>query len=126
MHRPAGIKVCGANQPVPDYYSFNSRWDGTVNGQRVTVFAGALRGNPHQGVLLVRAFPQDRLREQGRQIAGPASAGLLRLIGWAGSRLKVLAENGDAIWFEVPVAVSAVRSVPGALSFSRPKIDPAA
>jgi hypothetical protein len=49
-----------------------------VNGQHVTVFAGTLRGDPSKGVLLVRSSPKD---------LSP------------GNRLKMLAENGDSIWF---------------------------
>jgi len=110
MNARGGINACADDILAPDFYRFNSRWDGVVNGQRVTVFAGCLRGNPKQGVMLVRSLPKDEARKAGRHIDGPAGSGSLRLVGWAKNRLKVLAENGDSVWFEVPAGKPALRA----------------
>jgi hypothetical protein len=102
MNYQSGISGCADDAVAPEFYRFNSRFDGIVNGQRVTVFAGSLRGDPLKGVLLVRALPADEGRRGGRHIGGPAGCGTLRLVGWTGTRLKTIASNGDAIWFDVP------------------------
>jgi hypothetical protein len=86
---------------APDFYRFNNRWNGTVAGQRVTVFAGALTGDPRQGVLLIRRLPKDELHKSGRHVAGPVGAGSLRLVAWADHRVKVLAESGDSVWCDL-------------------------
>jgi len=99
----AGIAKCGHDAAEPAYYHFNSRFDGVIGGQRVTVFAGALRGDPTQGVLLVRALPADGKR-RGRQINGPAGAGTLKLVGSKNGRMQVLAQRGDSIWVDLPAA----------------------
>jgi hypothetical protein len=99
MHYPAGISVCTDDAVAPEFYRFNSRWDGMLRGQRVTVFAGSLRGDPSKGVLLVHTLPKDTSRRYGRHVAGPADCGSLRLVGWSGNRLKLLAENGESIWY---------------------------
>jgi len=102
MRLAAGIAGCSDDAASPEFYRFNSRWDGIVHGQRVTVFAGSLRADPARGVLLVKAMPKDGNR-RGRHFDGPKGSGSLTLVGWAGGRLKLLAENGDSVWFEVPV-----------------------
>ena len=106
MRTQNGIRGCAEGAPAPEIYRFNSRWDGIVRGQRVTVFAGSLASDPKRGVLLVKSMPADGAR-RGRHFEGPPGAGTLRLVGWNGDTLKIIAENGQLVWFEVPSRLAA-------------------
>lgn len=103
MNTQHGISACPDDVVAPEIYRFNSRFDGVVRGQRVTVFAGSLRGDPRQGVLLVRVLPMDEGRRGGRHYSAPKGCGTLRLVGWSGDRLKLIARSGESIWFELPI-----------------------
>lgn len=76
---------------------FNSRWQGEVNGQWVTVLAGSSRGEQAQGVLWVAAENTD----DRSPYPSPQPGGALRILSSDGSRLMLTDEGGSEFLFDV-------------------------
>ena len=103
MHAPAiptGIIQSGM-APVRGY-NFVNLWQGVMNGQQVNVYAGSLRGNSRQGVLVVMAANHDLTWTQPRVIMMPVNSGPAKLIGSIGTTLKVATTSGFTMTFSVP------------------------
>lgn len=90
--------------------TIENHWKGIINGNRVTVFAGAWVNDPSQGFLAVETAPS-----RGHAIWGyypsATKSGALRIIDAKGSRLIIQPANDkNVLFFDVP-ALSFVKSL---------------
>lgn len=98
----AGLEKCGPGELPPEFYRINNKWSGTVEGRRVTVYAGSLRHNPAKGVLVMRTLPLDSRRMGGRHCTVPENGGAFEIVESRGTRLRIAMGNGGSFWFEIP------------------------
>ena len=98
----AGVTRCSPRELPMEFYRVTSKWSGVVDGQRVTVYAGAYSHNPAKGVLVLRALPLDGHRVAGKHCTVPQDRGALEIVESKGTRLRIAMAKGGSFWFEIP------------------------
>lgn len=96
-------------QPGAYFHAFEAKienhWKGVINGNRVTVFAGAWVDDPDQGFLAVQIAPSKGKATWG-YYPSPVKAGALRIIDAKGFRLIIRQANDEnLLFFDVPALV---------------------
>ncbi|MDW8325264.1 MAG: hypothetical protein RMK99_01755 [Anaerolineales bacterium] len=101
------------------YWGFKveNYWFGLVNGNIVTVFAGAPVSDPQQGKLHVNIVMPNRLFDG--EFATPEKNGALRVIAESNNRLTLMTTNGTTYYFDVP-AMRFVSSLEEVVSTATP------
>ncbi len=99
---PTPQRTLGVESFQPELYEdlngkLNSRWQGEVNGQWVTVLAGTVYTDPPQAALWV--FVENTA--DGEVIPAPQASGLLKVVSADLSRLTLQDEAGTAFYFDV-------------------------
>jgi len=99
---PIAERISGIDQFESEFFEqfeafFNSRWQGEVNGQWVTVLAGYAKGDRQQGVLWVAAENTD---DRSPYLA-PQPGGALQILSADGTRLTLTDESGSEYLFDV-------------------------
>ena len=97
-----GIEKCHKSELPVEFYDLTNKWSGTVEGQHVTVYAGALRHNQAKGILVLRTLPRDSRRIGGKHCVVPQNCGALEIVESRGARLRIAMANGGFFWFEIP------------------------
>lgn len=75
-------------------------WFGLVNGNIVTVYAGAPVSDPEQGKLQINMVMPNRLFDG--EFATPERNGALRVVAELNNRLTLMTTNGTTYYFDVP------------------------
>ena len=98
----SGIIASGL-APLPGaVYDFANQWHGNLNGRHVIVYAGALRRQPSQGVLVVTSFSLDGTAGAAPQVLTLPGSGAVRIASAAGTTLTVATASGRTLPFRVP------------------------
>jgi hypothetical protein len=97
-----GIEKCHSAELPAEFYSLTNKWSGSVDRQRVTVYAGCLRHNRLKGVLVLRTLPLDIRRVSGKHCTVPENSGPLEIVESNGSKLRIRSASGRQFWFEIP------------------------
>jgi hypothetical protein len=102
--RPAGngtIVETGEQGPEPSTYAWRNEWFIRTRSQVISVYAGALRADPSQGVLLVSVFDASEAHLlRSVVLKGPGRAGALRFVGGVGDRASLAASDGTGLEFD--------------------------
>ena len=84
-------------------YDIANQWHGNLNGRHVIVYAGSLRRQPSQGVLVVTALSLDGTASAAPQtLALPRGSGAARIASASGTTLTVATASGRTLPFRVP------------------------
>lgn len=89
-------------------FSVENAWFGIVNGNLVTIFAGAYTNDTERGRLQVSMMLP--YQEFQAEFAPPANHGTLTIVDEQDNRLEILAADGATLYFDVP-AMSFVSSM---------------
>jgi hypothetical protein len=123
--------------PLVPTFIPSSHWQGVVNGEQTTVYAGALKSdavdNPisDQGVVYVVVYSADLSTRQEKQYDAPGSTGLLTVTAESHFRLTLSVAGGVMSYFDIPsrsfvssltatVQAQTVTPIPPALPSSTP------
>lgn len=109
----AGTIIEGGPSPFPALtFAIQNAWYEEVNGRRITVLAGARRGDgasefphPWQSVVIVSVQSLDgktSFPAEGGVLEAGIKADELRILDARGERLVLLAQNGQTLYFDVP------------------------
>jgi len=82
----------------PLSYLIENGWQEIINNEYVTVFAGAGRKDPEQGILIVETENPLRFRFYNT----PQKSGSVKIIDFKGFQLVLQAENEEIFYFDVP------------------------
>ncbi len=74
-------------------------WVGLLDGEWVSLYAGALRSDPQQGALLLMTVFPDRVDQE--RFVVPLSNGALRISSQNVQRLTLVSANGSTYYFDV-------------------------
>jgi hypothetical protein len=96
--RDLGIIEYPTNPFPSTEYVITNAWQELINGNYVTVFAGALGSNPKQGVIIV----QMEAPRQTRQYLTPDQSGVTKITSAKGFRLVVETSDSKRYYFDVP------------------------
>ncbi|MCW5852177.1 MAG: hypothetical protein KIT87_19040 [Anaerolineae bacterium] len=96
---PTGIIESGLAPFPGSVYRFENQWQDLIGNELVHVYAGALRSDPSQGVLIVLGNLPDGSGgiRRGDFYLAPAKLGALRIVAADGTRLTVQAPDGP-LW----------------------------
>jgi len=99
---PTAERISGIDQFESEFFEqfnafFNSRWQGEVNGQWMTVLAGSAKDDRQQGMLWVAAENTD----DRSPFLAPQPGGALQIQSADGTRLTLTDESGDEVVFDV-------------------------
>jgi hypothetical protein len=97
-----GIEKCHPAELPVQFYALTNKWSGTIDGRRVTVYAGCMRHNQTKGVLVLRTLPADSKRVSGKHCTVPENSGALEIVESDGSRLRIRSASGKQFWFQIP------------------------
>lgn len=78
-----------------------NRWQGTVAGTFVVVYAGRLTTSPDQGLVAVSVGTPGTPAFSLQQYPTPARVGSVRIIAESGSLLTLVSDNGTSVTFDV-------------------------
>lgn len=81
-------------------FKVENAWFGLVNGNIVTVFAGAPISDSQQGTLQINMVMPNRLFDG--EFITPEKNGALRVIAESNNRLTLVTTNGTTYYFDVP------------------------
>jgi hypothetical protein len=86
--------------PVSKAYEFENQWGEESRSEALAVYAGAVRHDPSQGIVVV-LMAKIRTGKDGYY---PTStrAGSVRVVGAVGERLRLMATSGAQFVFDVP------------------------
>jgi hypothetical protein len=98
----SGIEKCHPSELPSEFYNLTNKWSGTIDGQRVIVYAGCMRHNRTKGVLVLRRLPADARHVSGKHCTVPEHGGVLEIIESRGTRLRIAMAKGGSFWFEIP------------------------
>lgn len=86
----------------PDRTSYvQNRWQGDLgNGQMITVFAGSLKSDPSQGVVLIYRGQVNGAFGIPTVVQTPARHGSVRIVGVAGTVFTLMAVDGTTYLFD--------------------------
>jgi hypothetical protein len=96
-----GIHAVGVVQApgsMPDFEVQNV-WVGSIDGNWISLYAGALHSDPRQGALMLVAVLPDRLDQQ--RFVVPLSQGALRITAENVQRLTLTSPTGTTYFFDV-------------------------
>lgn len=94
-------------------YKVKNNWSGDVNGEEITIYAGALISDPKTGgylqpedwkgilVVQVRDSAGNFLLNKSDQYLAPDGSGMVRIIGAEGSNLVLLVNDGTGYLFNI-------------------------
>lgn len=82
----------------PLSYLIENGWQEKINNEYVTVFAGAGRKDPAQGILIVETENPLRFKFYNT----PQKSGSVKIVDFKGFQLVLQAENKDIFYFDVP------------------------
>ena len=106
-HHPTGngdiYDTAGGENPTANMIRTLNFWQGTLGGQKVYVFAGAVKETPAQGMILLQVWPPSG-EHSGIQLEGygtPTQAGWVRVTDVTGARLTLRASSGATFIFDL-------------------------
>src|SRR6266536_3168684 len=86
--------------PVSKAYEFENQWGEESGSEALAVYAGAVRHDPSQGIVVV-LMAKIRTGKDG-YYPTPTRAGSVRVVGAVGERLRLMATSGAQFVFDVP------------------------
>ena len=99
---PTGIFEGQGQEYRRSVYLINNRWQGVVDGEYVTIWAGALTKTPDQGILLIWRTYANRDHSRDARYLTPEKAGSIRIAEVQANRLILNTEDGHVFYFDVP------------------------
>jgi hypothetical protein len=98
---PSGIFVNG-QAPFPgSVYSFENQWQGMLNGVHVNVYAGSLRHDRQQGLLIMTTTSMDLQARSSDIYFTPYKAGPLTILAQDGPALRLAGQSGARFVFNL-------------------------
>jgi hypothetical protein len=99
---PTGIFEGQGQEYKPSVARINNRWQGIVDGEYVTIWAGAPTNDLEQGILFIWRTYAKREHSRGARYLTPEKAGSIRIVDVQANRLILSTEDGDVFYFDVP------------------------
>jgi hypothetical protein len=88
-----------------DIHSFDAKienhWEGIVNWNYLTVFAGALANDPGQGIIIMHITSPVTSKTDGNRYLSQTKSGALRIMEAKGDVLVIQPSEGDRLYFNV-------------------------
>jgi hypothetical protein len=99
---PMGIFEGQGQEYKRSVAQINNRWQGIVDGEYVTIQAGALAKDPEQGVLFIWRTYAGREHHRVAMYLTPEKAGSIRTVDVQANRLILNTEDGQVFYFDMP------------------------
>ena len=100
---PAGI-IDSGQAPFPgSVFAFQNQWQGIVRGEHATVYAGAFRDHPMQGVVALDFTAMDVgiPASAGGVYPTPTTSGAVHIVSESAGVLTLVADGGTTFRFDV-------------------------
>lgn len=98
---PTGIIEDGES-PFSASFVFRNRWQEILDGQHVIVYAGSVKSDSSQGVILVWEVSPDFSNSVDNVYPSPVTDGPLQIVAVDNLRLVLETQNGLTLYFDVP------------------------
>jgi hypothetical protein len=97
---PEGIFETG-QAPLPGIYQIYNQWQTESDGNHIQVYAGSLKSDAEQGLVVVHVTPHDLKSSTTDVYLTSSKAGPLRIVNAEGQRLTLLSRKGNVSSFDV-------------------------